>query len=138
MLTAIVERVAHKGNSWFEASSEQAAALFSYLLSRGAMQEITSSASLGIPRGLEPEVTPEPDADEVDVTSDDEVWCHVAACSSVDAEKAIDIRAALEQKLCKADTKRLQSRVRPTVAKNATGNKNRVLGIGCSALKLKQ
>ena len=139
MLAEIVKRVAHKGNSWFEASAEQAVALFIHFLSPDAMQEISSSESTAIPEVVEPAVTPrEPDAEEVDVKSDDEVWCHVAACSSVDAEKAIDIRAALEQKLGKVDAKRLLSRARPSVAKDATGKKNRVLRIGCSALKIKQ
>ena len=63
-----------------------------------------------------------------------EVWQHVEGCPAAEADKALDIRAALEQSL--GEAKRLLACTRATVAKQS-GHKNRILRIGGTALKLR-
>ena len=67
----------------------------------------------------------------------DEIWLHVEGASIADADKATDIRAALENRLGKHEAKRLLACTRATVAKQ-NGHKNRILRIGRVALRLRR
>ena len=67
----------------------------------------------------------------------DEIWLHVEEASIADADKATDIRAALENRLGKQEAKRLLACTRATVAKQ-NGHKNRILRIGRVALRLRR
>ena len=67
----------------------------------------------------------------------DEIWLHVEEASIADADKATDIRAALENRLGKHEAKRLLACTRATVAKQ-NGHKNRILRIGRVALRLRR
>ena len=67
----------------------------------------------------------------------DEIWLHVEGTSIADADKAVDIRSALENRLGKQEAKRLLACTRATVAKQS-GHKNRILRIGGVALRLRR
>ena len=67
----------------------------------------------------------------------DEIWLHVEGTSIADADKAVDIRMALEHRLGKLEDKRLLACTRATVAKQNGGRKNRILRLGGAALKLR-
>ena len=56
---------------------------------------------------------------------------------AAEADKAVDIRAALEQRLGKPEARRLLACARATVAKQ-NGHKNRILRIGGTALRLRR
>ena len=66
----------------------------------------------------------------------DEIWLHVEGTPAAEADKAVDIRVALENRLGKQEAKRLLACTRATVAKQR-GHKNRILCIGRIALKLR-
>ena len=79
-------------------------------------------------------------AQEVDahaVLQDDPLWEFVAPCSTRDAAKAVDLRAALEERCGKDVAKSLLARTKATVAQDPSGKKNRVLKLGGSFIRLK-
>ncbi len=67
----------------------------------------------------------------------EEVWQHVEGCLAAEADKALDIRAALEQRLGEPEARRLLAYTRATVAKQ-NGHKNRILRNRGTALKLRR
>ena len=67
----------------------------------------------------------------------DPLWGYVSACSTRDAAKATELRAALEALCGKEVAKSLLARTKATVAQDASGKKNRVLKLGNSFIKLK-
>ena len=67
----------------------------------------------------------------------DEIWLHVEGVRAIDADKALDIRLALENRLGMQEAKRLLACTRGTVAKQ-NGHKNRILRIGGIALRLRR
>ena len=67
----------------------------------------------------------------------DEIWLHVEGASIADADKAADIRSAIENRLGKHEAKRLLACTRATVAKQ-NGHKNRIMRIGRVALRLRR
>ena len=67
----------------------------------------------------------------------DPLWWYVSACTTRDAAKATDLRAALEAQCGKEVAKSLLGRTKATVAQDASGKKNRVLKLGNSFIKLK-
>ena len=76
-------------------------------------------------------------AQEEGFEEEEEVWQHVEGCAAAEAHKALDIRAALEQRLGKPEARKLLACTRATVAKQ-NGHKNRILRIGGTALKLRR
>ena len=77
-----------------------------------------------------------PEEEEEDGVGGD-IWQHVEGCPAADADKAVDIRAALEQRLGKPAARHLLACTRATVAKQNGGRKNRILRLGGTALKLR-
>ena len=75
--------------------------------------------------------------EEEDGVGEDDIWQHVEGCPAADADKAVDIRAALEQRLGKSMARHLLACTRATVAKQNGGRKNRILRLGGTALKLR-
>ena len=67
----------------------------------------------------------------------DEIWRHVEGSPAAEADKAVDIRVALENRLGKLEAKRLLACARAAVVKQ-NGHKNRILRIGRTALKLRR
>ncbi len=67
----------------------------------------------------------------------DEIWLHVEGTLAADADKAVDIRLALENRLGKMEAKRLLAGTQATVAKQS-GHKNRILCTGRISLKLRR
>ena len=67
----------------------------------------------------------------------DEIWLYVEKTSIADADKAADIRSAIENRLGKPEAKRLLACTRATVAKQH-GHKNRIMRIGRVALRLRR
>jgi hypothetical protein len=153
----------HRGNSWFEASLDQAVKVFLSVLPSEACEP--PMASITPPRAstdgvLQPiacveghDISEQPSApqavhgdeeatndesnDSPDMETDDPIWNYVQACSTREATKCADIRAALEEKVGKSEAQKLLARAKPTVAQDASGKKNRVLRLGGSLLKLK-
>ena len=76
-------------------------------------------------------------SEDVDEGVVDEIWLHVEGARIADADKAVDIRSALENRLGRQEAKRLLVCTRATVAKQ-NGHKNRILRIGRIALKLRR
>ena len=68
---------------------------------------------------------------------DQALWTHVEPCSTREASKATDLRAALTAKLGKSMANQLLSKTQATVAKDAQGRNNRVLRANGILLKLK-
>ena len=66
----------------------------------------------------------------------DPLWGYVVPCSSREAAKAVDLRAALEARWGKETAKSLLASTKATVALDASGKKNRVLKLGGSYVKL--
>ena len=62
---------------------------------------------------------------------------YVAPCSTREAAKSADLRAASEERCGKDVAKSLLVHTKATVAQNALGKKNRVLKLGGSFIKLK-
>ena len=77
------------------------------------------------------------DAVSEEGVENDPLWGYVSACTTRDAAKATDLRAALEAQCGKEVAKSLLGRTRATVAQDASGKKNRVLKLGNSFIKLK-
>ena len=75
--------------------------------------------------------------EEEDGIVSEEIWRHVEGSPAAEADKAVDIRVALENRLGKLEAKRLLACARATVAKQ-NGSKNRILRIGRTALKLRR
>ena len=75
--------------------------------------------------------------EEEDEVVGEEIWRHVEGSPAAEADKAADIRAALEQRLGKPEARRLLACARATVAKQ-NGHKNRILRIGGTALRLRR
>ena len=67
----------------------------------------------------------------------DPLWGYVVPCSSREAAKAVDLRAALEARCGKETAKSLLSSTKASVALDASGKKNRVLKLGGSYIALK-
>lgn len=67
----------------------------------------------------------------------DPLWTYVAPCTTREATKSTEVRAALEE-LCGKDIARsLLANTKATVAQDASGKKNRVLKLDGSLIKLK-
>lgn len=66
-----------------------------------------------------------------------ELWQYVQGCPAAEAGKALEIRLALEQQLGRQEARRLLSHARPTVAKDTSGHKNRILRVGGTAIRLR-
>ena len=79
----------------------------------------------------------EGDAASEEGVDEDPLWGYVSACSTREAAKATDMRAALEARCGKEIAKSLLARTVATVAQDASGKKNRVLKLGNSYIKLK-
>ena len=151
----------HRGNSWFEASLEQAVKVFLSVLPTDTSEHAPLAEPLTAPCSLMPapgrteplacetaeaqdteqthtEEPPAEESDDLDMeTGDDPIWDHVQACSTREATKCVEIRAALEDKLGKVEAQKLLARAKPTVAQDSSGKKNRVLKLGGCLLKLK-
>jgi hypothetical protein len=154
----------HRGNSWFEASLDQAVKVFLSVLPSETGEppklaldtpahESTEDGVLLQPveahdisdeppsaravHGELEEPTNDESNDSLDMETDDPIWDYVQACSTREATKCTDIRAALEEKVGKVEAQKLLARAKPTVAQDASGKKNRVLKLGGSLLKLK-
>ena len=76
-------------------------------------------------------------SEEEDEGVADEIWRHVEGSPAAEADKAVDIRLALENRLGKLEAKRLLACAQATVAKQ-DGHKNRILRIGRIALKMRR
>ena len=91
-----------------------------------------------------PELAREPpplpdDCTSDDATSDDdEMWEHLEACAGRDADKACDVRCALEASLGKEAAKRVLRKTKPSTTKNQQGQKTRMLRTGKHFLKLRR
>ena len=137
----------HRGNSWFEASLDQAVKVFLSVLPRETGEPPMASdtpaheSTDGVLQPVEAHDIGEEPTDEsndsLDMETDDPIWDYVQACSTREATKCVDIRAALEEKVGKVEAQKLLARAKPTVAQDASGKKNRVLKLGNSLLKLK-
>ena len=158
-LDAAIHRIGtHRGNAWFEASLDQAAQVFLSVLPSDTpepapLAESATAPSVELPaRGHvdvcgtavvqeQPAHADQPPAgassDGLDMETDDPIWDYVQACSTREATKCIEIRAALESKLGKVQAQKLLARAKPTVAQDSSGKKNRVLKLGGCLLKLK-
>jgi len=64
------------------------------------------------------------------------LWDYVSLCSTREATKCTEIRAALHRGVGKACTKRMLANTKTGVAQDASGKKNRVLKLGGSYLKI--
>ena len=93
--------------------------------------------SVEAPVPAEEEPTAEESNDSMGVDEADPLWGYVTACSTREATKCAEIRAALETKVGKVQAQKLLARAKPTVAQDPSGKKNRVLKLGGSLLKLK-
>ena len=157
-LEAVQRFAAPCHNEWFRASSSTAYAIFQSILP-GDFDETCPSSPAGsnlfhadpgqAPSEGEDTVMAEslpPAADTTvvargeDVATSDvppQLWEYVEPCSTRDATKALDIRAALVAKLGKPRATELLSYTRATVAKDAQGRNNRVLRANGTLLKLR-
>ena len=68
--------------------------------------------------------------------ANDPLWGYVVPCSSREAAKAVDLRAALEARCGKETAKSLLASTKATVALDASGRKNRVLKLCGTYVKL--
>ena len=78
-----------------------------------------------------------PDATDAMSDDNDALWQYVVPCVAREAAKAIELRAALEAQCGKEVAKSLLANVKPTVAQDSCGKKNRVFKLGGSYVKLK-
>ncbi len=122
-------------------AGHSAAVVAPWLLTEAALHQDTDPAQ---PAAGLPEHVPEPAQEESNDGSDnmetdeaDPIWDYVQECSTREATKCVEIRAALEGKVGKAEARKLLARAKPTVAQDSSGKKNRVLKLGGSLLKLK-
>ena len=155
---AIQQLGSHKGKAWFQASLREAVVVF--------VAALPAELLPAEPLSVEPVASvPSPEAapacetvtdpayvagsnetpsslgsvaeDSDDAMDSDDLWSYVSTCSTREATKSADVRAALEEKLGKAQAQRILARTKPTVAQDPSGKKNRVLKLGGSYLKLK-
>ncbi len=122
------------------APAERGVESSAWLLAEAALHQDTS-ADPAQPAAELPEHVPEPAQEEsndsMDTDEADPLWDHVQACSARQATRCVEIRAALTEKVGKAEAQKLLARTKPTVAQDSSGKKNRVLKLGGSLLKLK-
>ena len=76
--------------------------------------------------------------DESVLSSDDELWQYVESCQHVEADKAAELRSSLEASLGKSQARKVLSKTKATVARNAAGHKTRVLQADKKYLRLKK
>ncbi len=96
-----------------------------------------AACSAMYPADVETPVPPPVEDSDMETEPDDPIWEYVQACSTRQATRCVEIRAALEEKVGKAQAQKLLARAMPTVAQDSSGKKNRVLKLGGSLLKLK-
>ena len=134
------------GNGWFKCKpSEAAMALYEATLSppvslpstqptldtwvaEGAVggEQVTQQDALGV------------SDDESILSSDDDLWQYVEGCQHGEADKAADVRSSLEASLGKSQARKVLSKTKATVARNAAGHKTRVLQADKKYLRLKK
>ena len=145
-------------NGWFRASSSAAYAIFQSILPGDFDEPCPSSPAGSNLLPADPEQAPSDGEDAVmseslppaadatavprgeDVSTSDvppQLWEYVERCSTRDATKAVDIRAALIAKLGKPRATELLSYTKATVAMDAQGRNNRVLRANGTLLKLR-
>ena len=73
-------------------------------------------------------------ADEGIDANEESLWEHLEPCTSQEAAKAVELRAALTARLGKGAATRLLDQCKATVAKSTDGHKNRVLKSPCGQL----
>ena len=98
----------------------------------------TATASMPPVSELTAEALPD-DCTSDDATSEDEeFWEHLEPCAGRDADKACDIRSALEASLGKDVAKRILRKTTPSTTTNREGQKTRMLRLGAQFLKLRR
>jgi hypothetical protein len=131
----------HRGNAWFQASLEQALKVFLTVLptetAEPLLAELAACSALYPADDVESPVPPPVEDSDMEAEPDDPIWDYVQTCSTREATRCVEIRAALEEKVSKTQAQKLLARTKPTVAQDSTGKKNRVLKLGGSLLKLK-
>ena len=134
----------HMGNSWFQASMEQAALAF--VAAVIAPAEPVAIAPVTEAMDAPPIVSPpernalvEREVDDATTVRDEGevIWDYVETCTTREATKCAEIRIVLEENVGTERSQRLLARTKATVAQNASGKKNRVLKIGSHYIKLK-
>ena len=142
------------GNAWVRCPPGDAVgALVAELMSPAAPMrpvELTSPAELtSLAEPTSPaEVTPPRLARQTTERSDDmsasddmpdgnEIWLSVEPCPPNEADKAVEIRTAIEATFGKDRAKQLLASARATVARNAEGHKRRILRVGTHAIRLR-
>ena len=128
------------GKQWFECDIATAVNAFadevinangasSGNLSRAPVAPLDDAAAIESATASPPperELAPEtlPDDCMSDATSEnEELWEHLEPCSGKDADKACDIRSALEASLGKEAAKRVLRKTKPSTTKNREGQK---------------
>lgn len=142
----------HQGNSWFNATLQQAVQVFLCALPAEpgdalCPQEVTAQVERACetveahPAAIADPAPADESSDGLDTDAMEEdgdpIWNYVQACPTREATKCIDIRTALEERVGKDCARKLLARTKPTVAQDASGKKNRVLKLAGSHLKLK-
>ena len=126
----------HRGNAWFQASLEQALKVFLLVLPAETAEPLLAelaACSAMYPADVETPVPPPVEDSDMETEPDD----YVHTCSTREATRCVEIRAALEEKVGKTQAQKLLARTKPTVAQDSSGKKNRVLKLGGSLLRLK-
>ena len=72
-----------------------------------------------------------------DMPDGNEIWLLVEPCPPNEADKAVEIRTAIEATFGKDRAKQLLASARATVARNAEGHKRRILRVGTHAIRLR-
>ncbi len=72
-----------------------------------------------------------------DMPDGNEIWLSVEPCPPNEADKAVEIRTAIEATFGKDRAKQLLASARATVARNAEGHKRRILRVGTHAIRLR-
>ena len=117
----------HQGNGWFVASPEQAVSVLLHALPSPIAQPLLRQGA-----GDE-----EPAVQIASMETDEPLLEICEPCTTREASKAIDIRAALDQRVGKEKARELLSKVQYTVAQDQDGHKNKVMRLGGSLLKLR-
>ncbi len=137
-------------NKWFFAPSDEEAA--SVMMRCRPSSDVESHGDLNCARSDAPSScgdiaqdkeqgrTPNANTDGAnDARACANLWEHVVPCNSQEATKAVDIRSVLAATLGKAEATRILAHCVASVAKNANGQKNRILKAPSGeCLKLKQ
>ena len=135
------------GKQWFECGLATAVDAFAdEIVGRAPLAPRDDAATTQISRATTsllpvPELAPPlpDDCTSDDATSeDDEMWEHLEACAGRDADKACDVRSALEASLGKEAAKRVLRKTKPSTTKNREGQKTRMLRAGNHFLKLRR